>query len=161
MNFLIVAGVIVAIFSVLAYVRSGRAGLAILALIAGHELAELWAAQLAAYSSHAADKLDIPLWPGVFYVVLVLVPAALLLLLRKGTTSRVPRLLSALAVGVLAVTLLVPVMESVLLIDAASRPLYTAITQYGSVVTTLAVIIAFADLLFMSSSKPHGHTSHD
>lgn len=161
MNFLIIAGIIVAIFSLLAYVRPGRAGIAILALIAGRELAELWAAQLATYSSHAADKLDVPLWPGVFYVALVLVPAVLLLLLRKGTTSRVPRLLSALAVGMLATTLVTPVLESVFVIDPASRPLYTAITQYGSLITTVAVIIAFTDLLFTRSSKSHGHTSHD
>jgi len=156
-SFMIVAGALLLGLFLLAYFRPGRHGLTILALVAGSMLASFWSDTLASYSAFIGTQFRVIFWRELISVMLVLVPALLLLLFSKKGASRVPRLFGAFVVGALAVTLLLPTLTSMVIIEPGSRSIYTAIDQYRTLIITIALVVAFIDVLFTSSSKPHGH----
>lgn len=157
MSFMIVAGALLLGLFLLAYFRPGRYGLTILALVAGSMLASFWSDALASYSAFVGTQFGIVFWRELISAALVLVPALLLLLFSKKGASRIPRIFGALIIGVLAVTLLLPTLTSMVIIESGSRSIYAAIDQYRALIITIALVVAFIDVLFTGSSKSHGH----
>lgn len=146
MSFLVGAGAVAASMVLLSFLRSGRFGLTVLALGAGYLIASLWTDTLASYPLVQLSFLS---WRDTVFMALILLPGMLVLLFGHKQKSILPTMIAALAIGLLAVTLTLPVFRA----EPQSRFVYDFIRQYREVIMAALLLLGLLDVAFSRSIK--------
>ncbi len=153
MSFMLVAGGIVLGMFLLAYLRSGRFGMTVLALGAGYLLALLWVDTLAA---HTMVQLSFLAWRDAVYMILVLLPGLLALFFSHKQKSLLPRIVAALAIAVLSMVLLLPLFSP----ESESQTVYAMIERYREVIMSGLLALGLLDMVFARLPKTPKHDKH-
>lgn len=146
MSFIFVAGLVAVIAFLLCMVRPGRFGMTVLALGAGYLLATLWTDSLA-----ASQLVQLPFvsWRDAVFMGLILLPGVVALILGPRQKSLVPRIVAALAVALLAVTLILPLFKA----GPESGAVYHFISQYRDVIVSSLLVFGLLDAVFSRLPK--------
>lgn len=155
MSFMLAAGSIGLVIFLLSYIRSGRFGIAALALGTGYILANFWAGHAAdAYGEDLSAVLGAYSWHEVLYLVIALLPVLFVLMLSRSRGSLLPRTIGSLALVVLAVTITLPVLSITGIMDDQSRTLYSFMESKSNAVVAVILIAGLLDVTLAKSSNP-------
>ena len=154
MGFLVIAGAFVAVVGLLAYIRPGRSSMAIIGLGIGYILAQFWAGHIAAtYGDNLTALFGPYVWSDITYVVLVVLPMLLALLFGQKRSSGMPRLVDAAMVALLALTIILPAVSFMVIVDSESRMVYGFIDQHRNLIITIILLFGLLSSLFIRPLK--------
>lgn len=153
MNFLIIIGSVAAGLFMLTFIRSGRFGVAALALGVGYLLARMWTDILVSLTSFALPYISTS---DTVHAGLILLPGILALLFGHHQNSLVPRPVGALIIATLGVTLLLPIFEP----WANGHEVYRTLENYQGVIITGGLILGLLDIIFGRLPKAPKRSSH-
>lgn len=160
MIFWAVFGLIVAAFFGIAFFSRSRMGVAILALLAGSILATMWADDLTMFFASMGVTVTHPPLKSLVAAALTLLPVLLLSSRGAHFTAMPRRLVGAGVFTLLATTLLLPVIESALIIDITAKPVFDFLHQYYTMIVTIGLAVGVLDLLFHKAPKSPKPSKH-
>lgn len=155
---LLLAIVIAAPALLIVFMRSDAA-VVLLSLCAG----DLLVKYVGSDTANAVDKIAKQDTAGWAYVGLLLLPAVLsILALRKSVSSvKMPiNLVTAIATGVLAVILVVPLLPPDLNHQLTNNFLWDKLQQYQTAIIAGSIAIALVSLWLGGHNSKHGHKKH-
>lgn len=158
MSFLIVFLIGIGLLFILAYMTKRRFGVLGLALAAGAMVSSLWVGSLTPIIARAGIVLVQPPLQSVVAAALILLPAVLLLSSGPTYRSGLQRILGSTAFALLAISLLLEPLGTVLGIDGVARPAYDQLVRYHAVIVTACLAFAVFDLL---TTKTPRHKSKE
>lgn len=161
MSFLVVLGVLFLILFIFPYVTKRRLGTLGLALGAGWVLSELWSKDVSGLVADAGVTMTAPPLESVVSVVLVLVPALLVLHRGPVTHAKWRRVIGAGLFALTALALLLPVLQTGLVIDGPGQGIYDFLAHNRATIVTVGFVAAVLDVFFTKSVKePKPHDKH-
>jgi len=137
----------------LAFITKRRFGVLGLALGAGMMLSTMWVGNLTPIVAQTGIEIVRPPLQSVVTAVLILLPALLLLMSGPTYKSSLQRIGGSALFGILAVTFLLPVFGSALVIDGIGMTMYSFFTQYRDAIVTIGLVAATIDLLVTKTPK--------
>jgi hypothetical protein len=144
-----VVSVAVTVF-VVAYVRPGRSGSAILAFGAGYLLATIWAEKITSYLG--TPTVQTPLQPEIMvYAGVVLIPGIAVLLFGPKQQGLIPRAIGALIASVFALALMHPALMNA----SGNEPVHDMLMRNKESIITVGVIAGVLDLVASRSNTSH------
>ena len=161
MNVIIVFSIILVVTFVITFMSSRRFGLLVLALVAGHLLAEWWTRWFAGTLTEFGLK---EAWlPNevVATIILLLLPLCVLLLGGPKCHTKRERVVSAVGVSIIAAALLVvPLGKFISLESPQSLELYSRLASSWRYVATIGMVLGLIDVYRMHTSSRHSSKKH-
>lgn len=160
MSFLIVSGILFAVLFGLAFLTKRRLGILGLALAAGSVISSLWVNDLTPLVAKAGFTLSQPPLESVVAAVLLVVPAAFLLIggpVYKGSYGRV---VGSLLFALLALFLMLDILESSLVIEGVGQTVFTMLRDWQMLGTSVILMLAIFDALSIRTPKPEKPAKH-
>lgn len=142
----------------MAFATRRRFGLLGLALCAGYLLSEIYTNTLTPFIEQQGVSISYPPLEIVVQTVLILLPAAVLLLSGASYQVMWQRVLGAVAFSTMAMAFLMEPLTSTLQFDAAGTSFVTAFGGSTDIIIGVGVILAVADALLTGYSKPKKHS---
>jgi hypothetical protein len=148
---LIVFGVLVALLFGGAYLTKRRFGILGLALAGGSLLADLWGMAGGLFFAAADIYLSTLSPENLALVFIILLPACLLLLHGPTHQSSLQRLVSAMLFTLLAVSLALQPLQSLLMGSEIGIAIFRNLMQFKDLIITVGLAAAFVDMFFMKA----------
>lgn len=147
MTGVVILGISVVLFWVLAFLSGRRFGVLGLALAAGAFLSHAWSGQLIGLLERADVTLASLSMAGVVSISLVLLPAAVLLFSGPSYGSKKGRAVGAGLFAVFAITLVAEPISSMLVLDELGRTFFDYLASHQAYIITAGVALAVLEVL--------------
>lgn len=156
---MVIVGVVALVVFALPFLTKRRFGVSGLALAAGSMLATLWVGDVTPFIAKAGVVIVQPPLESVVTLILTLLPAVLLLFSSPKTSSSLQRVGGSIIFAALAIALLMPALESALVVDPSGKSLHDFLVTNRAAIVTVGLIAAVLDILFRMKPKASGHSS--
>lgn len=137
----------------LAFLSKRRFGVLGLALVAGSLLSEMWAAEVTEIVEIFAYNIQNPPLLSLVSIGILLLPAIILLFSGPSYFTKSARIVGSLLFAILAMTLLIVPLGSVLVLTGSGKELYDTAASLRSVLLTFGLIAALVDVLLTHVAK--------
>ena len=154
-------GIITIVLFVLPFATRRRFGTLGLALAAGSLLSSLWSHDVTRLVNDMGVSLTAPPLESIVIVVLTVLPALLVLHGSPSYHSSIPRLLGSGLFAFMGIGLLLTPLEAGLIIEGSGRAVYDFLLQNQTIIVTIGLVAAVADIFFTKVVKsPRLHGKH-
>ncbi len=147
MTFLIMLSIYAGLLGFLFYVMRRAVGLPALAMVAGALLAKLWTSDLTLVVANTGFKLTTPPLASLVSAILILLPAAIVIVRSTKLHNNLERAYNSLIFAVLATALSYDAFAAAIVLDSASENILSSILPYSNLIITVCVVLAFINIL--------------
>lgn len=147
MTGVMVLGIGLVFFWLLAYLTRRRFGVLGLALASGALLSAMWSRELVSVIEKSSLGLASISTAALISSILVFLPAVLLLFSGPSYRGRHGRMIGSILFAVFCVVLLAEPVSGLLVLDVNSRMIFDAIADNRAYIVTIFVVLAVLDLL--------------
>jgi len=155
MTYLIVLGIYLAILFIVGFFSRRSMGFPSLALAAGAVMAELWTDSLTPIVAEAGIILVQPPLASLVSIALTLIPAFIVMIRAPRVATHHHAWFGSLVFAVLGVVLTYGAFSNAVVLDEASKDVVKQMIQYQPSITTSAITLAIADVLFYKRPRSH------